>query len=356
MPPRHVALATLVAVIWGVNFVVIDLGLDGFPPMLLLAVRFVVVLVPALWLVPRPQVPWRDVVLVGACMSLGQFTLLYTAIAVGLPAGLASLLLQAQVVLTIVLSAGVLHERPTRPQVIGVAIGAVGLGIVAVGRAATTPALGVVLVVGAATSWALGNVAARRAAARGTGTRPPGDTSTRTPDAAPARGAGLSMTVWSATVVPVPLLLLSLVVDGPAEVAHALAHPTLAAALATAYTAWVATLVGYGIWNTLLAHHASSAVVPFAMLVPVVGLASAWAVLDELPNAWEATGGAVLLLGVAVATLVRPRPRPRSRPRTRPRPRARAGHAEGGTAPAGTAPPSAVRVRRASRPSSATSR
>ena len=114
MPPRHIALAVLVAVIWGANFVVIDLGLGDLPPTLFVALRFVVVLVPAIWLVPRPQVPWRDVVAVGLFMSLGQFALLYTALAVGMPAGLASLVLQAQVGLTVVIAALALRERPSR--------------------------------------------------------------------------------------------------------------------------------------------------------------------------------------------------------------------------------------------------
>ena len=107
------------------------------------------------------------------------------------------------------------------------------------------------------------------------------------------------MTVWSALVVPLPLLALSLAIDGPDAVSHALTHLTGAAVLSTLYTAWLASLVGYGIWNTLLARHPAAAVVPYTMLVPVVGLTTAWLVQGEAPNVWEAAGGALLLLGVA---------------------------------------------------------
>jgi len=323
VPPRHIALAVLVATIWGANFVVIDLGLGDLPPTLFVALRFVVVLLPAIFLVPRPQVPWRDVVLVGAFMSLGQFALLYTALAVGMPAGLASLVLQAQVGLTVVIAALALRERPSRPQVLGVVVGAAGLAVVAVGRAATTPALGLVLVVAAATSWAVGNVVARRASGRA---RP-------STSAAPPRtgfGAGLSMTVWSALVVPLPLFALAVAVNGPDAVAQALTHLTVPAVLSTLYTAWLASLVGYGIWNTLLAHHPAAAVVPFTMLVPVVGLSTAWLVQGEAPNAWEAAGGGLLLLGVAVTTGVLD-------PRRRNRPHPRAGLAVDPPTPAGPA-------------------
>ena len=124
--------------------------------------------------------------LVGLFMSLGQFALLYTALAVGMPAGLASLVLQAQVGLTVVIAALALRERPSRPQVVGVLVGAVGLGVVAVGRAVTTPALGLVLVVAAATSWAVGNVVARRGVRPAPRHRDPPRVTPRTAGSAPA--------------------------------------------------------------------------------------------------------------------------------------------------------------------------
>lgn len=295
MPLRPSLLAILVAVIWGANFVVIDLGLGDLPPTLFVALRFCAVLVPAIFLVPRPAARWSDVLLVGVFMSLCQFGLLYTALALGMPPGLASLVLQAQVGLTVLFAALALREVPTRWQLVGVVVGAAGLVVVGLGRSASTPALAFVVTLAAAASWAVGNVVQRRS-----GSRTPVRQVRRRP--APAWADGLSMTVWSALVVPVPLLGLSLWTDGPDAVWHALTHLTLAPLLSTAYTAWLASLVGYGIWNGLLARYPASAVVPFTMLVPVVGILAAWLVLDEVPNAAEAAGGVVLLIGVAITT------------------------------------------------------
>lgn len=287
MPLRHTLAALLVAVLWGLNFVVIDLGLGDMPPTLFVALRFVAVLVPAIFFVPRPAARMREVLLVGAFMSLGQFGLLYTALALGMPAGIASLVLQAQVVLTVVFAALALRERPSRVQALGVGVGATGLALVGAGRGADTPVLALVVTVCAAVSWAIGNAVARRIGS-----------------VAPAAGVrgGLSLTVWSALVVPVPMFALALLIDGPVAVGHALTHLGAAQLLSTAYTAWLASLVGYGIWNTLLATYPASAVVPFTMLVPPIGIASAWAVLGEVPSAGEAFGGVVLLAGVACAT------------------------------------------------------
>ncbi|HET6693381.1 MAG TPA: EamA family transporter, partial [Pedococcus sp.] len=135
MTARDAALATLVAVIWGANFVAIDRGLEGFPPLLFVAVRFLFVCLPAVFFVPRPGASWRDVALIGLFMSAGQFGLVYLAMHAGMPAGLTPLVLQSQVLFTLVFASLALREHPTRGQLAGVLVGAAGLATVGVGRA-----------------------------------------------------------------------------------------------------------------------------------------------------------------------------------------------------------------------------
>jgi O-acetylserine/cysteine efflux transporter len=145
--------------------------------------------------------------------------------------------------------------------------------------------LPLVVLVLAAVSWAVGNVLTRRAGAL---TGP---------------SAGLGVTVWSGLVVPLPALALSLAIEGPDAIGAALAHVPWSAVLSTAYTAYLSSLLGYGIWNTLLSRHPVARVTPFAMLVPVFGMAAAALAYGERPTVLEAVGGAVLLAGVAVAVL-----------------------------------------------------
>ena len=279
MSRRDCLLAALVATIWGVNFVVIDWGMAGVPPLLFVAIRFTAVVLPAVLLVPRPRASWRTVVAVGCFMSLGQFGFLYLAMDAGLPPGLAALVLQAQVVLTIVIAAGVLGERPTARQVLGVAVATLGLVVVGLGRGGDVPALALALCLLGALSWAIGNVVSRSAGVVG----------------------GLSITVWSALVVPLPALLLALAVDGVDGVSAGLAAFGWEAALSTLYTAGLASLVGYAVFNSLLGRNASADVVPWVLLAPVVAMASAWLLLGERPGAGETLGGALLVLGVLVA-------------------------------------------------------
>ncbi|MEO6511145.1 MAG: EamA family transporter [Nocardioides sp.] len=279
MDRRDSLLAALVATIWGFNFVVIDWGMADVPPLLFVAIRFTVVVFPAVLLVRRPEAPWRVVAAVGVFMSLGQFGFLYVSMDAGMPPGLAALVLQAQVIFTVLIAAGVLRELPTPAQVVGVAVGSVGLAVVAVGRGGHVPAVALALCLLGALSWGIGNVVSRSAGIR----------------------AGFSLTVWSAVVVPVPLLALSLLVDGPATVGEALVGFSWQAAMSTAYTAGLASLVGYGVFNTLLARNPASSVVPWVLLAPVVAMGSAWWLLGQRPNGAETAGGLLLLVGVLVA-------------------------------------------------------
>ncbi|MBG6217777.1 O-acetylserine/cysteine efflux transporter [Arthrobacter sp. CAN_A6] len=303
MSLRHSLLAVLVAVLWGLNFVAIDLGLHAngreVPPLLFVAMRFTLVVFPWIFFVRKPDISWTAILGVGLFMSAGQFGLLYLALALGMPAGLASLVLQAQVLLTVLLAAAFLGERPSRRQILGVVLGVAGLAVVALGRSAVAPLLPLIIVLGAALSWAAGNVIARKAKA----------------------ASGLGLVVWSGAVVPLPLAGLSLVIDGPEAVAATLTDLQPATIVSALYTAIFASLIGYGIWNHLLARYPSSAVVPFTLLVPVIGMSTAWLVLQEKPTVPEIVGGLLLLGGVATAVLTggrdrtqQPQPAPESPP------------------------------------------
>lgn len=281
MTRRDSLLAVLVAVIWGCNFVAIHVGLADVPPFLFLAIRFLLVAFPLVFFVARPQATWQVVVAVGFFMSFGQFGLLYLAMAIGMPAGLAALVLQAQVIFTILIAAGVLGERASHRQLTGAVIGTAGLAIVAWGFHQDAPLVPLLVTVGAALSWAIGNVVARAAKV----------------------SSGLSLVVWSALVVPLPCLAVSLVVDGPAEISAAMGRFGPEAWISTLYTVVLSSLVGYTIFNGLVAKYPAASVVPYILLVPPVGVLSAWVALGEVPSTLEWIGGITMMVGVAVATI-----------------------------------------------------
>lgn len=296
MPPRHVLLAVLVSVLWGLNFLAIHASLQQFPPLFLVGLRFVLIAVPAILLVPRPRVPLRWLLGYGAGFGTLQFIGLYLGMAAGFPAGLASLVLQSSAPFTVLLGAVLLRERLTARRAAGVTVAVAGLALVGVARATDTGWVPFVLVVLGGLGWAFGNLASRQAAAPNP----------------------LHLTLWMSVVPPLPMFALSLAVEGPAAIAASFSGPlgpqALLAWAGLGYTIVLGTIVGSGIWVWLMARHPAGTVAPFSMLVPVTGLLAGWWVLGQRPALLELLGGALVVGGVLWATVGSRAPTEPSRP------------------------------------------
>lgn len=281
---RDRVLAAVVAVLWGINFLATDFGLRQFPPLLMVALRFAVLAVPTLLFVPRPRVRWRWLIGYGLGFGTMQYAFLYLAMRDGMPAGLASVVLQASAPFTVLLGALFLGERLSRGQLGGIALAVVGLGLIVWSRAQLAVALPVLLTLAGGLGWAIGNVCNRQAR----------------PDDA------VRFTLWMSIVPPLPMLALSLLVEGPDADLHALttlATPTGWLALAgLTYIVVPATIVGAGIWTTLMRRYPAGVVAPFSLLVPVVGIAAAWLVLGERPTPTELLGAAAVIVGVLLGS------------------------------------------------------
>lgn len=288
MPIRHRLLALSVALMWGLNFIAIDASLAHFPPFFLVALRFALIAVPTVLFVPWPNVPVRWLVGYGLGFGTLQFLFLYWGMATGMPAGLASLVLQASAPFTVLLGATFLRERVSGRQLVGIVVAVCGMALVGWQRAENATVVPFLLTLAGAFGWAIGNTCNRLAK--------PADP--------------LRLTLWMSVVPPLPMLALALVVEGPARITASLtsfAEPgALAAVAGLAYTVVVGTVLGSGVWTWLMARHPAGVVAPFSMLVPVVGMTAAWIVLRETVSPGELIGGALVVGGVLLGS-TRPR-------------------------------------------------
>ena len=283
---RLLVVALVVTAIWGFNFVVIKVGTRGVPPLLLAALRFVFVAFPALFFVKRPRAAWRLLAGYGLFLGVGEFGLLFTALKLGAPAGLGSLILQAQAFFTALLAAVLLGERLRPSSAAGMLIAGAGLALIGVqgnqpGAWGGHFVLALAMLIAAALMWAVANVIARRI----------GDV------------GALSVMVWSSLASPPPLLVLSLVFEGPTAMTAALGSLTRSSLAALAYLVLLSTLVGYSAWNHLIVKHGASRVAPFSMLVPIFGFTSGALVLHEQFTTWHAVAGLLVLAGLALHAL-----------------------------------------------------
>lgn len=277
LPARDLALILVVVLAWGSNFSAMRLALDELPPLLFVALRFAILL-PLIAFLPRPQVSWSAIAGVALLINCGQFGFLFSAMSAGLSAGMASLLLQMQAPLTILLAALVFKERVTLRQILGLAIALSGLALIASALGGNVPLLGLALVLCGALCWAGGNLILRRL---------PGVSM-------------LALFAWASLLAWPPMLALSFAAEGT-DGLQVIATLTLQGWAAVIYVAMISTVIGYALWGTLLSRHPAAQITPFALLIPVVGIATAALILGERITPREAIGALAILGGLAIA-------------------------------------------------------
>ncbi|MFI9505714.1 EamA family transporter [Nocardia sp. NPDC052566] len=296
MTNRDRLLGLTVVLLWGLNFLAIRVGLDHFPPFFFAGLRFAVIAIPVLLFIPRPRVRWRWILLYGIGFGILQFAFLFTAMRVGMPTGLASLVLQSSAPFTVLLGALLLRERIRPVQMAGIAVAVAGMAVIGWDRLAHATLLPVLLTLAGGLGWAFGNIGARQAGSDSPGFNP------------------LHLTLWIAVIPPLPMFALSALTEGPTTGWRALGDSFSGtgwpALVALAYIAILATIVGSGLWTFLMGRYPAGMVAPFSLLVPVVGIAAAWAFLGETPSAASLIGGVIVIAGAFAATSARPKPIP----------------------------------------------
>lgn len=283
---KDMLLALCVVVAWGVNFVVIKLSLHDVPPFLLAGLRFALAAFPAIFFIRRPAIPLRWLVLYGMTISFGQFAFLFLALKLGMPAGLASLILQAQAFFTLLLGALLLAEKLHWHHLAGMIIATLGMFLLAAGGMSGAATAGVtlttmLLMLGAAFSWGMGNITNKIILRN-------------------HRVSVMSLVVWSALVPVLPFFLCSWLFEGQDAIVFSLTHISGQTLLSIVYLAFVTSLFAYAIWGYLLNRYETWRVAPLTLLVPVVGLVSAALVLDEHLSVPQIVGAAVIVAGLLV--------------------------------------------------------
>lgn len=286
---KDIFLAIGVMLIWGLNFVVIKIGLNHMSPFFLAGLRFALVVFPAVFFIPMPRAPLKWLIIYGVTISFGQFALLFLAVQLGMSVGVASLVIQSQAFFTMFLGILLLSEKPGKSQMIGALVACMGIACLAkdaVGgdfRVGNVPLLTLFLTLGAAACWAMGNIANKIILRRW-------------------QVPTLSLVVWSAWVPIVPFFVCSWMFEGDISMLTRVMEINTQTILSLIYLSFFATIIGYGIWGGLLKRYETWRVAPFSLLVPVVGLTSASLILREVLSATQMLGVAIIVIGLLINT------------------------------------------------------
>jgi O-acetylserine/cysteine efflux transporter len=278
LPWRHALLALAVVAVWGSNFVVIRVGLDHLPPLLFAALRFTFAVFPAILFLKRPAAPWRHLAAYGVLIGAGQFGLLYLAMRGDITPGLASLIMQMQVFFTIGLAIVIAHERVRGFQWVALALATSGILVIASHLDAVTTPLGVALVLAAALSWAGGNMVVKASGPVNV----------------------VAYVVWASVFSVPPLLILSLIFEGPTAILAGVRNAGAVTWAAVLWQSYGNSLFGFAAWGWLLARHPAATVTPMALLVPVFGMGASAIFLAEPLPAWKLLAAALVISGLAI--------------------------------------------------------
>jgi O-acetylserine/cysteine efflux transporter len=279
LTPLHVALTLLVVAVWGTNFVVIKWGLDEFRPFTFAALRYFFCAIPFVFFLARPPVPWRWLATYGIFLG-AQFALLFYAMRADISPGLASLVIQTQVLFTIGLSMWLFREKLSPIAAAGTLLAAAGLGLIALNLDAAVTLAGITIVVGAAFAWACANVVVKHVARAG------------------VKFDMLSFVAWSSLFAVPPLAVMVLAFEGGAAALEAMRNASVAGWASVAWQVVGNTLFGYVAWSWLLTRYDAAVITPFALLIPVFGIGSSALVLGESLTWWKLASGIMVLGGI----------------------------------------------------------
>jgi O-acetylserine/cysteine efflux transporter len=276
LTPRDTLLALAIAVVWGLNFVAAHWAVAEISPLLVSGIRYLIALTPAIFLVRRPQVSVLLLIGYGLFVGVGQFGFLFSAIKMGMPAGLASMVVQVQAFFSIGLAVLFLGERPRLASLLGALVAFAGIGVIAFERLEGAALVPLLMTIAAAGSWGIANLITKKA----------------------GKIDMLGFVVWSSLVPPIPLFALSYFIDGPQAWPDALAHLTWLGAGSLLFIGWAATVFGYGAWSSLLSRYPASTVAPFALLVPVAGIGASALLIGERVSGLDLAGAALVFVGL----------------------------------------------------------
>lgn len=278
MPISHLLLALLVILVWGINFLFVKFGLEEMSPLLLCTVRFILSSIPAIFFIKPPAIPFRIVALYGLVMFALQFILVFMGIHAGMTPGMASLIMQVQVFFSMFFAAILLKEIPDFWQITGAIVSFLGIGLVALHFDKNVSLLGFIFILASAATWGIGNLITKK-----------------------IRNINMmALVVWGSFVACFPMLLLTLIFEGPHSIVQSYHHLTLLGVTSVLYIVYASTWIGYGTWNWLLSRYPISKIVPFTLLVPIVGILGSVIILGEPLQLWKIIAGILVIGGLGI--------------------------------------------------------
>jgi O-acetylserine/cysteine efflux transporter len=275
---KHIILAIFVTLVWGVNFPITEIGLRTIDPFILAGLRFTLAAIPLVFFVKRPNVRFIYLLGYGLIFGVAMWGLINLGIEIGVPAGIASLVIQLSAFFTMAWGAALFKERISQNQIAGATLALIGLGGILLTRNGNNEFIGVLLVLMSAVAWSIGNVIIKKSGVKEI----------------------FSFTVWASLFPPIPLFLFSWILHGSQPYNDLLNQINIEAVLSLVFQVYLATHFAYWGWNSLLGKYPISVVAPMSLLIPVFGIGSSILLIDEQVGTSEIVSILIIIAALAI--------------------------------------------------------
>lgn len=294
MQGRDLLLIISVMAIWGSNFSMIKLGVSEMDPLLIAAARFFCATFPIIFFVRKPNVQWRYLMAYGLVFGTGIWGMASCSITFGLSSGMASVLLQTDVLTTVLVGVLLYKEVISARMAAGIVVSVVGLVVSIIYTNGNVTLAGVVFIMISAICWPLAGVIVRKS-----GTR-----------------SAFAFNIWGMLFAPLPLVALSVGMNGWDVLSTTYQQWSSNAWISVLFQAYPTTVFGYWVWNKMVLKYPMSQLAPMTLLVSVFALLSGYAIYDEQLSLAQWVSCSTFLLGIGLVLYPQSKKQPAFEKRT----------------------------------------
>lgn len=274
-----IGLAISVPIIWGLGIVFAKAGLNEFPPLFLMSMRFMVAAVLLCWFFPTPTGQLQAIFIIALVSATIQYGLTFTGLA-GLDASTAVLFMQLEVPFSAVLATIFLKDKLGWKRAGGMLVTFFGVGLIAGAPSLRNQLFSAFLVTAGVFTWAVGQVMIKKM----------------------VQISGFQLIAWISVFAGPQMLIASLFLES--DHLNSIKNATLIGWGSVIYMGIVMTALGYAIWYHLLKKYDVNQVIPFLLLMPVTSILGAVLFLSERPSIRILIGGLIVIAGVATIVML----------------------------------------------------
>ncbi|EKO3386450.1 EamA family transporter [Vibrio fluvialis] len=294
MQGRDLLLIISVMAIWGFNFSMIKLGVSEMDPLLIAAARFFCATFPIIFFVRKPNVQWRYLMAYGLVFGTGIWGMASCSITFGLSSGMASVLLQTDVLTTVLVGVLLYKEVISARMAAGIVVSVVGLVVSIIYTNGNVTLAGVLFIMISAICWPLAGVIVRKSSTR----------------------SAFAFNIWGMLFAPLPLVALSVGMNGWDVLSTTYQQWNSNAWISVLFQAYPTTVFGYWVWNKMVLKYPMSQLAPMTLLVSVFALLSGYAIYDEQLSLAQWVSCSTFLLGIGLVLYPQSKKQPAFEKRT----------------------------------------